>query len=119
MKNVHPLRAERRIKQRFAKLGPDPRCFDCGETDVACLEIDHEVGEDRDSELVQIVCRNCHRKREWKRDMAGLTTNGQHQEEIAQESFYRYLLLLAMNHEQIAGSLRRKAEEFIQMQERP
>jgi len=117
MKNVHPLRAAWRIKKRLATLGPNPQCFDCGETDIACLEIDHVVGEDRDPELSDVVCRNCHRKREWKRDMAGLTTNGQHKKETAQESLYRYLLLLARNHEQTAASLRRKAEEFRQMQE--
>ena len=118
MKNVYPLRAARRVEQRLAKLGPNPRCFDCGESDIACLQIDHVLGEDRDPELTQIVCCNCHRKREWKRDMAGLTTNGQHTKETVQESFYRSLLLLAMNHEQIAASLRRKAQEFRQMQER-
>lgn len=116
MKIVNPLRTARLIEQRIAKLGPNPSCFDCGEMDIACLEQDHPVGEDRDKELKQVVCRNCHRKREWKRDRAGLTTNGQHKKETLHEAHYRYLMLLADNHEEIAASLRREAEKFKQME---
>jgi hypothetical protein len=112
MKNINPLRTARRIEQRLAKLGPDSKCFYCPESDIACLELEHPVGQDRDVKLTRVVCRNCHRKREWERDIAGLTTNGHHEKESAEESFYKYLLLLAADHEATAASLRRKAEEF-------
>src|SRR5437764_880224 len=41
MKNVNPLQTARRIEQRVAKLGPNPKCFYCHESDIACLELDH------------------------------------------------------------------------------
>ena len=116
MKNVHPLRAARRRIGQLTKLGPNPVCFDCGESDIACLELDHPVGKGRDSEFVRVRCRNCHRKREWERDHAGLTTNGQHKKETPQEALYRYLMLLAGEHRAIAASIERKAEEFLHME---
>lgn len=112
MKNINPLRTGRRIAKRIEKLGPNPSCVDCGESDIACLELDHPVGQERDPNFMQIVCCNCHRKREWKRDIAGLSRNGQHKKETPQESLYRYLMRLASLHEETAASLRRKAEEL-------
>jgi 5-methylcytosine-specific restriction endonuclease McrA len=116
-KNINPLRTARRTEQRLKKLGwkpgdPDPSCSDCSESDIACLELDHLVGKDRDPKFERVVCRNCHRKREWKRDCAELSTNGKHKKETPQESHYRYLMLQASNLEEAAASLRRKAEEF-------
>ena len=120
MKTVNPLQTALRIEQRLKKLGwkpddPEPTCADCGETDIACLELEHPVGQDRDSELKQVVCRNCHRKREWRRDCAGLTTNGQHKKESPQESHYRYMMLQASNLRAAAASVEREAEKFRRM----
>jgi hypothetical protein len=119
MKTINPLRTARRIEQRLKALrwkpgDPSPSCVDCGETHIACLERDHPVGEDRDAELKEVVCRNCHRKREWDRDRAGLTTNGQHKKETEQEAHYRYLQLQAENLKQTAASIEREAEKFRQ-----
>lgn len=38
-----------------------PRCFNCGETDVRCLEDHHYAGRSDDQSQV-IVCSNCHCK---------------------------------------------------------
>jgi hypothetical protein len=43
-----------------------------------------------------VACRNCHRKRELRRDLAGLTKNGQHDtSESGAEEMLKYLLLMA------------------------
>ena len=63
MKNVHPLRAERRRQRRLAILGTEnPCCAICGETSLECLEIHEIAGFKRDADTRVIVCRNCHRK---------------------------------------------------------
>jgi hypothetical protein len=63
MKNVHPLRAERRRQRRLALLGTEnPCCAICGETYPECLETHEIAGFKRDPNTRVIVCRNCHRK---------------------------------------------------------
>jgi hypothetical protein len=72
------------------------RCFYCGETDVFCFEEDHPVTRELDKKFKQVVCRNCHRKREADRDIKGLTKNGQRDiVESENEKQRRYLLLMA------------------------
>lgn len=113
MPDQNPMRTARRKARRFAYLGTnEPCCSDCGEADIACLELDHPLGRSRDAKFVEIVCRNCHRKREMKRDVTGLTMNGLHRTETPKESLRRFLLLLADNHDATAASIRRKAEEL-------
>lgn len=86
--------------------GGDPRCFYCPESDLECLEGDHPVGRKRDLLFSRAVCRNCHRKIELKRDLAGLTKNGQHNtSETKPEAIRSYLLLLALDQESIADLL--------------
>jgi hypothetical protein len=110
MRNPNPIKRARRIEMRRKYLGIDARCFYCGESDVVCLEEDHPVGHKRDSKFKRTVCRNCHRKREFERDLAGLTKNGLHNtRESEREALRSYLLLLAQDHEATAASLRRKA----------
>jgi hypothetical protein len=63
MKNVHPLKAERRRQRRIAALkAENPCCPLCGETALECLEIHEIAGFRRDADSQVIVCRNCHRK---------------------------------------------------------
>jgi 5-methylcytosine-specific restriction endonuclease McrA len=63
MKNVHPLRSERRKVRRLAELGGgNPCCLICGETAIECLEVHEIAGFRRDRETRTILCRNCHRK---------------------------------------------------------
>jgi len=105
MKNPHPTKRARRIEMRRKELGAD-RCFYCPESEIACLELDHPVGEKRDREFKVVDCRNCHRKIEFDRDVAKLTKNGQHiQRESKNERFRRYLLLMALFFESIAKVL--------------
>lgn len=86
--------------------GGNPRCFDCGESDLSCLEVDHPVGWKRDPDFKRVRCRNCHRKREMERDLAGLTKNGLHNtHENASEALRLYLLLLALDQESMADLL--------------
>src|SRR6266852_4543263 len=111
MKNINPLRTAQREAKKLEKLGPDASCFCCGESDIACLEIEHTVGRNRDPKFKRVVCSNCHLKLEWQRDIAGLTTNGKHKKETAKESFYKHQLLLAADLEETAKSVRRNAEK--------
>jgi hypothetical protein len=86
--------------------GGDPHCFYCPESDLACLELDHPVGEKRDPRFVRVVCRNSHRKLEIARDLAGLTKNGlRDTSETIREALRSYLLLLALDQEQMANLL--------------
>ena len=63
MKNVHPLRAERRRQRRLVLLGTEnPCCPLCGEAALECLEVHEIAGFRRDADSQVIVCRNCHRK---------------------------------------------------------
>jgi hypothetical protein len=114
VKDRNPIKRARRQELRLKYLGSDnPSCFYCGEHDPACLELEHPVGKKVDPKLTRIVCRNCHRKLEFERDVAGLTKNGIHiTPETEREGFCNYLLRLAADHEATAESLRRKAEEL-------
>ena len=105
MSNPQPTKRARRIEMRRKFLGAD-RCFYCKESDTYCLEQDHPVGRDRDVLFNRAVCRNHHRKLEFKRDLRGLTKNGQHKtHQSLRESHVYYLLLLALDQESIADSL--------------
>jgi hypothetical protein len=127
--NPAPITRAWRLEKSRKRLGSNnPRCFYCGETDVACLELDHPVTEDLDPYFTQIVCRNDHRKRELQRDVAGLTKNGRRgQKESKRLQLRRYLLLMAEHFDSMAAvspdniaaelraaasSLRRKAAEL-------
>ena len=105
MKNPQPIKRARRIEWRRKELGAD-RCFYCRESDLACLEIDHPVGQKRDDKFRRADCRNCHRKLELQRDLHGLTKNGLHKKrEPKVESHISYLSLLALDQESIAEAL--------------
>lgn len=105
MKNPRPTKRARRIEMRRKELGAD-RCFYCTESNHACLELDHPVGEKRDDKFKRADCRNCHRKVEFNRDLYGLTNNGIHKRhESKRESHISYLLLLALDQESIAEAL--------------
>ena len=72
------------------------RCFYCPETDIFCFEIEHPVTKRLDKRFKRAVCRNCHRKLEFQRDIKGLTKNGQHDvNETENEKLKRYVLLMA------------------------
>lgn len=111
MKNPSPVMRARRMELRRMALGSEnPSCFYCGESDIACLELEHPVGREHDSSFTRTVCRNCHRKLEMKRDVAGLTKNGKRGVvETPCESIVNYLLRLAADQEATSESLRRKA----------
>jgi hypothetical protein len=107
VKNPNPIARARRLQSRRKELGSsNPSCFDCGESDIACLEGDHPVGKKRDPKFTRTRCRNCHRKVEFKRDVAGLTKNGQHRPDESEiEEVCSYLLLLAEDQDLIAERL--------------
>ena len=85
----------------------DPRCFYCIESDTNCLEEDHPVTRRLDPGFTRIVCRNCHRKLEMKRDLAKLTKNGLHTARTSKDEDMRlYLLLLAEDQDSIVESLK-------------
>lgn len=105
MSNPQPTKRARRIEMRRKFLGAD-RCFYCKESNTYCLELDHPVGRDRDVRFTRAVCRNCHRRLEFNRDLHGLTKNGQHKTHSSlRESHVYYLLLLALDQESIADVL--------------
>lgn len=85
-----------RIESRRKEVGYATRCFYCPETDIFCFEIEHPVTKKLDKYFTRGVCRNCHRKLEFRRDIKGLTKNGQHNvNETEHEELKRYLLLMA------------------------
>lgn len=129
MINPDPIARAWRLQKRCKELGSqNPRCFYCGETNVACLELDHLVTKGLDSKFTRIECRNCHRKLELQRDEAELTKNGRRDQKESQRlQLRRYLLLMAKDQDSIAAlspdnigaelraaaaSLRRKAAEL-------
>jgi hypothetical protein len=124
------------MEMRRKKLGYPTRCFYCSETDVFCFEEDHPVTEELDANFKRVVCRNCHRKLEGKRDYKRLTKNGRRtKKEPKREQLRRYLLLMAEDEDSQAellqeapttplpliiaasqaraASLRRKAEDLL------
>ena len=106
MRNPNPIARARRLETRRKELGYPDRCFYCPESDILCFEADHPVTEELDSKFKRAVCRNCHRKLEARRDLAGLTKNGLHEAiESDREGLQRYLLLLAEDQDSIAGLL--------------
>ncbi len=114
MNNPNPSKLARRHELRRKALGSDnPQCFYCGESDIECLELEHPLTREQDPQRTRIVCRNCHRKLEVGRDVAGLTRNGLHGKPATtnQLDIRQDLLLLAADHEATAASLRRKAAE--------
>jgi hypothetical protein len=99
---------------RRKEVGYATRCFYCPETDLFCLEMDHPVSEGLDEAFERAVCRNCHRKKEAQRDLAGLTKNGQRNvKESEGEGFRRYLLLLAEDQDTIAEIVSTTPPELI------
>ena len=111
MKNPEPITRARRVEMRRKQLGcANPCCFYCGESDIACLELEHPVTRKLDSKFTRIVCRNCHRKLEMRRDLAKLTKNGMHKaNESVVEELRSYLLLLAEDQDSIADLLQSPA----------
>jgi len=94
--NPYPIKRAWRIESRRKEVGYATRCFYCPETDIFCFEIEHPVTEKLDERFKRAVCRNCHRKLEFQRDIKGLTKNGQHNvNETEHEKLKRYVLLMA------------------------
>ena len=54
-------RRETRRQSALDRLGNDPRCIVCGETDWRALEFHHIAGRAFDDDGA-VLCRNCHRK---------------------------------------------------------
>jgi hypothetical protein len=107
VKNPRPIKRALRVERRRLELGSNnPQCFYCGESDIACLELDHPVTRGLDPVFKRVVCRNCHRKLEIRRDVSGLTKNGQHDTTRSEgEARCDYLLLLAEDQDSIAELL--------------
>lgn len=96
MSNPYPIKRAWRIESRRKEVGYATRCFYCPETDIFCFEMEHPVTEELDRYFKRAVCRNCHRKLEFQRDIKGLTKNGQHNvNETEHEKLKRYVLLMA------------------------
>lgn len=69
MKDQKPIRTARRRTRQVNRLSADhPFCLHCGCSEVALLrpvtkrflEAHHVVGENHDSKLTVLLCRNCH-----------------------------------------------------------
>ena len=95
------------LEKRRKELGcQNPRCFYCTETDIWCLEIEHPVSKELDSQFTRIVCRNCHRKLEADRDVLKLTKNGLHKTVESEDNrSLRYVMLSAKDLDSIADLL--------------
>src|SRR5260370_33107580 len=99
---------------RRKQLGYPCRCFYCPEAELFCLEEDHPVTHDLDEYFKRVECRNCHRKMEARRDIKGLTKNGQRNvKESEGEAFRRYFLLLAEDQYTIAETLATTPPELV------
>jgi hypothetical protein len=112
---TEPAQIALRRERRLAELGTrTPICVCCGETALECLELHHVVGKKLDSTLMEIRCRNCHRKIEYQRDVLGLTGNGIRTAPVlAKAEISRLRLLgLAESYESTAQALRRWAKDF-------
>lgn len=95
-----------RIESCRKRVGYATRCFYCPETDIFCFELEHPVTEELDKFFRRAVCRNCHRKLEFQRDVKGLTKNGQHSiSETEPEKLKRYVLLMAEDLDSVAELL--------------
>ena|ERR1051325_4586753 len=107
MRNPNPIKRAWRLEKRRKDLGSDnPSCLHCGESDIFCLELDHPVTEGLDKDFKRVECRNDHRRLEFKRDVEGLTTNGQHDvDKTDTEQLRRYLLLHALDLESLSKVL--------------
>lgn len=102
-------------ERRLAELGTrTPICIYCDETAIECLELHHVVGKKLDSTLIDIRCRNCHRKIEFHRDACGLTRNGIHTGPVLKSNDIMRLRLLGLaeSHESTAQALRRWAKDI-------
>lgn len=109
MNNPSPITRARRIERRRKALGSDDPCFYCDEPDIVCLEIEHPLGQAHDKKFTRIVCSNCHKKLEARRDMAKLTKNGKRRvSETKQESDSNYLLRVADDLDATSESIRRR-----------
>jgi len=111
-----PIRNARRRRRQGERLrGRTPCCPYCGETAPECLELHHVVGRKLDRELIEVRCRNCHRKIEFQRDLAGLTSNGLwHVKEKSDSEILKLRLLgLAEARESEAVALRRWAKSIL------
>jgi hypothetical protein len=114
VKNPYPIARARRTEMRRKQLGYATRCFYCPETDIFCFELDHPVTEELDEHFKRAVCRNCHRKLEARRDIKGLTKNGQHSVvETDRAALQRYLFLLAEDQDTIAEHLLSTPPELV------
>jgi len=114
VKNPKPITRARRIEMRRKEMQYATRCFYCGETDIFCFEIDHPVTHGLDKDFKRVVCRNCHRKLEARRDMQGLTKNGQRNvKESEGEALKRFVLLIAEDQETIAETVPDTPPELI------
>ena len=112
---IEPAQIALRRERRLAELGTrTPICVYCAETAIECLELHHVVGKKLDSALMEIRCRNCHRKIEYRRDVLGLTRNGiRTAPDLNRNEISRLRLLgLAESHASIAQALRRWAQEI-------
>jgi len=112
---TEPAQIALRLERRRAEFGTrTPICAYCGETAIECLELHHVVGEKLDPTLKEIRCRNCHRKIEFQRDVAGLTGNGIHAAPAlsTSEKMRNRMLGLAESRASEAQALRRWATEF-------
>jgi len=89
-------------------VGYATRCFYCPETDIFCFELEHPVTVGLDEYFKRAVCRNCHCKLEFQRDVKGLTQNGQHNvNESEPDKLKRYIQLMAEDLDSVAALLQR------------
>lgn len=108
MSNPHPIERAWRIESCRKRVGYATRCFYCPETDIFCFEMEHPVTEGLDEHFKRAVCRNCHRKLEFQRDVKRLTKNGQRDAtESGPERLKRYMLLMAEDLDSVAELLQR------------
>jgi len=109
--NPDPIKRAWRIESRRKEVGYATRCFYCSETDIFCFEMEHPVTKELDPHFKRAVCRNCHRKLEFQRDIKGLTHNGKHNvKESGSEELKRYLLFNAEDLDSIAELLERSPD---------
>ena len=113
-----PIAASARHAVRQRRLGPDAACTHCGLSDPAILtrkrprlEAHHVAGRANDTDLLAVLCLNCHAAVTARQHDAGILDRSD--DDSLLERLARTLLSLAIFTAGLTDALRRWAQQLI------